>query len=299
MSSERWLVTGPAGQLGGHVIRLLRRESDSSAVISLIRPGSQASPDAETMAADLRDHTWLRKIALAARPTHVVHLAALTSVAEAHARPDEAIAINATATQILAEAAAQCGARFVFSSTDMVFDGCNAPYRETDPPAPLSCYGRSKVAAEQHVLAAGGLVVRLPLMYGLPVAGRQTTFSQQITTLRAGGELKLFTDEYRTPVWLPDAARALIGLARSGETGLLHVAGSERLSRFDLIARIAQLLDATAARLIPVSRLSLPATEPRPEDLSLDDGHFRRRHPQLAASALTDRGPSDFVLQFG
>ena len=165
----------------------------------------------------------------------------------------------------------------------MVFAGDNAPYRESDPPSPRNRYGWTKVAAERELARLEDtLTVRVPLMYGFACTHRETTFAKQIAALRGGQPLRLFTDEYRTPLWLHDAARALIALARSDLTGVIHVAGPERLSRFEMVARFARLLNIPDPNLEPVSRLSIDTPEPRPEDLSLDGSRFVGLFPDLS-----------------
>lgn len=284
---ERWLVTGASGQLGGHVVRLLASGDGAARVLALAGSGEVGVPGVGVRRIGLHDHDALRECVRAWQPTHVLHLGAMTAVADAFARPDDAHAINTVATRVLAEAAGACAARFVFSSTDMVFDGNAAPYRESDPPSPPSVYGRSKVAAEQAIVGRPqALAVRIPLMYGLAVAKKNTTFAAQLDALRAGRPLKLFTDEYRTPIWLEDAARALIALARSSETGLIHVAGPERLSRYEMIARVVEILGMRDAKLEPISRLSISSAEPRPADLSLDGTRFVARFGELAPRAM-------------
>jgi dTDP-4-dehydrorhamnose reductase len=207
----------------------------------------------------------------------------MTSVAEAHARPDDAHRINVEATRTLAQAARSVGARFVFSSTDMVFDGEAAPYRETDTPRPVSHYGRTKAEAEWVAADFDDtLVVRLPLMYGFARGPRDTTFAQQVAALGEGRPLRLFTDEFRTPIWLADAAVALIALGRSDQTGIIHVAGPKRLSRYEMVEQCARLLDIRDPQLVPTSRLSIDAHEPRPADLSLDGTRFVSLFPNLA-----------------
>jgi dTDP-4-dehydrorhamnose reductase len=171
----------------------------------------------------------------------------------------------------------------------MVFAGDAAPYCESDPPQPLSRYAQTKLAAEQFLTGCRHVAtVRLPLMYGFPCGSRATTFVKQIAALRAGEPLSLFADEFRTPVWLVDAARVLIGLARSDFTGLIHVAGPDRLSRYELIANCAALLNIAAPRLVPISRHDGDAPEPRPEDLSLDASHFQALFPNLCPGPLRE-----------
>lgn len=293
MPVERWLVTGASGQLGGYVLRELARTFDVARILALTRQREVSTPGVAVEHVELEDAPALRRSVTAFRPTHVLHIGGMTAVADCHARPADAERINVNATRILAEASADLSARLVYTSTDMVFGGDAAPYRETDPPRPLSVYGRTKADAERVLRTFGHtLVVRVPLMYGLPMTPRATTFGQQLQALRAGEPLRLFTDEFRTPVWLGDAARALIGLARSDLVGLIHVAGPERLSRYDLIAGCARILGIARPNLTRISRLDVPTPEPRPADLSLDGTRLAERFPELVPGPLDARALS-------
>ncbi len=298
MRTEKWLVTGASGQLGGHVLRLLDADARVARVLALAGRGAVPQAHAETARIDLRDHDALIAAVRAFAPHFVVHAGAMTAVGEAFKDPDDALRVNAAATEALAQAATACGARLVFTSTDMVFDGRLAPYDEDSPPSPPSAYGRSKVAAERLLARfPRALAVRIPLMYGHPCTPRPTTFAQQLAALSASAPLNLFIDEYRTPIWVVDAARALIGLARSGLCdaprrpatgfdGLIHVAGPERLSRMEMILRAARLLGLPTASVRGVSRLSISASEPRPADLSLKSRRFGRACPDLLPRAM-------------
>ena len=287
MMRQRWLVTGASGQLGGHLLRQLAREADSSNLLGLAPKGKDLAGGARAARVDLDDSDALRHAITEFRPDFVLHVGAMTAVGECYTQPEAARRVNVAATRMLAEATAEYGGRLVYSSTDMVFAGNRAPYRESDSPGPLSHYGRTKLAAEQELAKfERALTVRLPLMYGFPCTRRETTFVKQIAALRRGRPLRLFTDEYRTPVWLADAARALIGLARSELTGVVHVTGPERLSRFEMVERLARLLGIGDAQLEAASRLSVDATEPRPEDLSLDGTRLADLSPKLVPGPI-------------
>lgn len=287
MSADRWLITGASGQLGGHVVRRLAADGERAHVLALSRSRVVRVAGVEARQVDLGDTEALVDCVGSYGPTHVIHVGAVTSVTQAHADPQTACRVNTLATQRLAQCAADCGARLVFSSTDMVFDGEAAPYGENDPPKPLSHYGRTKAEAEQLLTEfERTLVVRLPLMYGYPCERRETTFVRQIVALRAGEPLRLFADEFRTPIWLADAAASLIELARSEVTGLLHVAGPQRLSRYQMVEEFARLLGVRNAKLEPASRLSIAAAEPRPADLSLDGSRFTAMFPHLTPGPI-------------
>lgn len=297
MLTESWLITGASGQLGGHLLRRLAAEDPQPRILALAGQGS-VLPGVAAARIDLRNRDELKRTALEFRPTHILHVGALTSVTDAYQRPYDARRINTEATGVLVCAAAECAARLVFVSTDMVFDGRQAPYSEIAPTDPPSEYGRSKAAAERLLARCErALVVRVPLMYGFPCTPRPSTFVQQITALRERQPLRLFTDEYRSPVWVADAARALIALARSGlcdgprrpragHDGIIHVAGPERLSRYEMGVRFARLLGIPDPVLEPVSRLSFDAAEPRPADLSLSAERFARLFPELTPGPI-------------
>jgi dTDP-4-dehydrorhamnose reductase len=226
---------------------------------------------------DLTDAAALAAAIEQIAPRYIVHTAAISSVAGVLADPARARRVNVVATGDLARLAMRSGARFVYTSTDMVFDGESAPYTETHEPSPLSMYGRSKLEGE---LAArnnpNALVLRLPLLYGKPAVTRDSTFVSQVRALRGGAPLSLFTDEYRTPLWLDDAAAAVLLAAESDRIGCLHVAGPERLSRLDMGRLLAERLGVSRPELRPVLRADVPAPEPRARDLSLDDAEYRR-----------------------
>ncbi len=287
MRQERWLVTGASGQLGGHLLGRLVGEVSPSQILALAGKGELSETGVQVARIDLADPEDLRGCVAAHRPTHLLHVGAMTSVAEGHARLDDAHRINVEATHTLAQAARSVRARFVFSSTDMVFDGEAAPYREDDPPSPISHYGRTKAEAERVAADFDDtLVVRMPLMYGFARGPRHTTFAQQVAALHEGRPLRLFTDEFRTPIWLADAATALIALARSNQTGIIHLAGPQRLSRYEMVEHVARLLNIPEPQLVPTSRLSIDAPEPRPADLSLDGTRFVNLFPNLAPGPI-------------
>lgn len=287
MATERWLVTGASGFLGGHILRLLDGDDRVEQILALAGARDVVASRAAVQRVDLADPPAVAAAIRAYRPTHVAHVGAMTAVADCWKDPDQARRANSENTVLLSRAAEEVGARVAFSSTDMVFDGTAAPYVETDAVSPLSAYGRSKADAEAGVHGIPGVVViRIPLMYGFPCTDRPGTFAGQIAALRAGGELRLFEDEFRTPVWVADAARAVVALARSGPDGVIHITGPERLSRYDLIARSARILGIGSPKLTPISRNSIAAAEPRPADLSLCGDRFRSQFSSFVPGPL-------------
>jgi dTDP-4-dehydrorhamnose reductase len=272
------LVTGATGLLGGYLVEELRRAGEH--VVAVGGPGRAGA------GVELTDERAVHALAAQVRPDVIFHTAALSALADCARAPERARQLNSVAAATLAEAAD--GARFVHVSTDMVFDGEAAPYREGDPPAPTSVYGRTKREAELAVLAAAGrsVVVRVSLLFGPTKNGRRGFFDHQLAQLQVGNSspLVLFDDEWRTPLSLRVAAEALVAIGRSDVGGVLHLGGPERLSRFEIGQRLAGafgLAHLAHLALVRGSRTAVTGPEPRPRDLSLDSSLFRARFPAL------------------
>jgi dTDP-4-dehydrorhamnose reductase len=274
----RILITGASGNLGAYLLRELAGTGDQVTAWSGVRTGARFGIPLQPVA--LTDRDVVVCAFRASQPEIVLHAAALSSMAECHRAPQRAEAINTGGTALLAELAAEAGTRLLFVSTDLVFDGEKGDYREDDAPAPLSVYGRTKRAAEQAALAAPRAVVaRVSLLVGPTVAGRPAFFDDQLRRLREGEKLLCFADEWRTPLSLQSAARALPALARSDFEGLLHLGGPERLSRLEMAQRLAAYLGADASTLVAASRAGAPG-EPRPRDTSLNSSRWRGLFPE-------------------
>jgi dTDP-4-dehydrorhamnose reductase len=272
------LVTGASGLLGGYLLRQLRDDGLAVTAWSGTRTGDLFGTPLRPV--DLGDPDAVAAAFRESRPDVVLHAAAMARLPDCHRDPDRATRVNGHGTRLLAELAAQARARLLLVSTDLVFDGGRGWYREEDAPAPLSVYGRAKAAAEEAALAApGGVVVRASLLFGSSLTGRPSFFDEQVAALRAVRPLTLFADEWRTPLALTTAARALVALARSDFAGLLHLGGPERMSRLEMGQRLARFLGADPSGIVAVSRNDLPAAEPRPRDTSLDSSRWRGLFP--------------------
>jgi dTDP-4-dehydrorhamnose reductase len=276
----RWLVTGATGLLGGHLLRELASAdgtavawSGSQQVEVLGQPVQRVDlTDPPAVAAAFRD----------AAPDLVIHAAAVARVDECRREPDKARTINTEGSQHLAELAAENGARLVYVSTDLVFGGERGNYHEDDRPNPLTVYGRTKARGEAAVIAfPGTAVARLSLLYGRCITGRTSFFDRMVAALHDGRPITLFTDEWRTPLDLPTAARALVALAGSDVTGVLHIGGPERLSRLEMGRQLADVLGVFSDSIVAAGRNDVPGEEARPRDTSLDSSQWRSLFPRL------------------
>jgi dTDP-4-dehydrorhamnose reductase len=295
LSIMRIVLTGASGQLGTYLLEEL------VAAGHRVWPWSGRQParrlGLELRPVDLTDEGQVLAALREADPELILHTAAMSAAEEVRKDPRRGQAVNVDATRRLAGWCGEKDRRLVYTSTDMVFDGTRSWYREDDEPRPILAYGRTKAEAEPTVLAVpGGLVARLSLLYGPSRAGRDSFFDQALAALRNGQPRVFFEDEFRTPLDYRSAARSLVRLAEAEVRGIVHVAGRERVSRFELMRRVAAALGIDPA-LVRANRLRDTASaEPRPADLSLDTTRLASLvpdldRPSIEAAVLEPRDP--------
>lgn len=257
-------ITGSGGLIGSHLAATAARLAPSPAT-----PAGPSRVRALTRAdLDLLDAAAVRAAFELDRPEILIHCAALSKSPACQADPAAARRINVEVTRQLADLAAD--AMMIFFSSDLVFDGRDGFYDERAAVNPLSVYGETKVEAERIVLAhPRHLVIRTSLNAGISPTGDRG-FNEETRNAWAGGKtLSLFTDEFRCPIPARETARAVWDLIRVGASGIVHVAGSERLSRFDLGHALAARWPDVPAR-IQASTIREYRGAPRAPDTSLN-----------------------------
>jgi dTDP-4-dehydrorhamnose reductase len=283
----RILLTGASGQLGAYLIDRLLVEGHEPVAWSGREPGDRGG--IEFRPVELADDEATGKALDEADPEVILHAAAIRATDAVLRDPDRAQAINVRATRRLAEWSALRGRRLVFTSTDLVFDGSRAWNREDDPAEPILAYGRTKREAESAVLGVpGGIVARVSLLYGPSRCGRPYFFDNSIAAIRRGDPVVSFEDEHRTPLDMATASEILVRLATSRETGLFHVAGTERVSRFELMRRSAGALGLDPTLIRPNRRADVALPEPRPADVSLDTSKLATAFPDLKRPTIEE-----------
>lgn len=265
---KKLLVTGASGFLGWHVCQLAQSEWD---VYGTYCSQALEIPGVTLLKVDLTVFQDLKDLFHDIQPTAVIHTAAQSKPNVCQIHPQETEVINVTVSSNIAGLCADSSRLCVFTSTDLVFDGLNPPYRESDPVCPVNDYGEQKVRAEEEMLARypQTAICRMPLMFGRATPTASSFIQPFIQQLREGQELSLFTDEFRTPVSGTTAAKGLL-LALEKVNGRIHLGGRERVSRYEFGRLLVEVLQLPGDGLKGCRQEDVKMAAPRPKDVSLD-----------------------------
>jgi dTDP-4-dehydrorhamnose reductase len=242
------LITGANGQLGGALQRT-------------------APAHAELVAIDVDDVDLTDKAMLTARlavetPDVLINAAAYTAVDRAEEDEEAARAINSDAVAVMAKTMADQGGKLVHVSTDFVFDGtATQPYQPDAQRNPISAYGRTKAAGEDH-LRDDDLLVRTAWVYE---AGGANFVRTMIRLMNERDELGVVADQVGSPTWATGLAQTIWGLIDKGASGMFHHSDDGATSWYDFAVAIAEEAHALGlVKAVPTIRLITTADYPTP-----------------------------------
>ncbi len=260
----RALVIGASGQVGAALSASLTARGHSVV-------GTHAkTPAPTTCPLDLTDAAATERLIADTAPEWIFCAAGLTHVDHCESAPDEAYRLNRDAPAAAAGVAARRGARFIYYSTEYVFDGEAGPYAEADRPNPLSVYGRSKLEGERAVLAAHprAVVIRTTVVYGPEPQGKNFVY-QLLRRLRAGERMVVASDQRSSPTYNEDLAAASVELAEQGVAGVVHVAGPVIVDRYGFAQVACAIFDLDPGLLAPAPTAELGQRAARPLNAGL------------------------------
>lgn len=244
------LVTGAAGMFGHDV--MLAAGNAGHDVVGFGRSEL-----------DVTDPAALERKLDLERPDVVINAAAWTDVDGAEAAEQEAFAINGTGAGNVAAAAGAVGASVVYVSTDYVFDGAkDSPYVESDQPAPLSAYGRTKLAGEEATVAANKrhFVVRSAGLFGV---GGPSFVATMLRLAADHGEVLVVRDQVTSPTYTWHLAYGIVRMIEGIEFGIHHMAAAGECSWYEFAREIFEQAKVDCKVLSSTSEL-LGRPAPRP-----------------------------------
>ncbi|MDD3119073.1 MAG: SDR family oxidoreductase [Victivallales bacterium] len=262
------LLTGAAGLLGSELTEKLTTAASTLHLEQLIR--QRRTPTPGYVAADLSHPEGVAQLA-AMEWDVIIHTAAAKDPDYCEQHPEEATALNATGTRLLAAEAARRHAKMLYIGTDYVFAGTHPPYAENATPDPVNLYGRTKLAGEQAVLqaAADNCSLRVPVLYGQAAGLRHAALLYGAWRAVVDPREKAIDDgAIRYPTCTEDVAAAIILLLTRNGRGIFHCTGHDRTTKYRIAVAVAELMGRSHAHLHPQMEPA-PGIAPRPVDSHL------------------------------
>lgn len=267
--TKRILITGGSGFLGAHLVLAAQKKSAVHATYKT-HPGKTANCSYhEINFTEIKEiYPLLDKI----QPDIVIHTAAIANPDYCEQNKNEAETVNVLATQEITNWCNRNESKLIFTSTDMVFNGEEGLYNESDPPDPKSYYAQTKVRAEETVLNANSknVAARVALVYGIGIEHNTSFFELMVERLKKRETVRLFYDQFRTPILVNNLADALLEMAENEVSGIIHLGGTERITRWDFGVKTCHILNLPTQFLEKTSMYDFSSIAFRPEDVSLD-----------------------------
>ncbi len=273
---ERVFITGASGFVGRHLLKSAPRNIHILAQYNRSPITKHLNHHIQALQQDLT--TASLEAVRQFGPDVIVHVAAQSSIDECELNPEKARAINVEATRRLAELAKTLGARFIFTSSDVVFDGKQGNYAEHHPVNPINTYARTKIEAEAVIQETleNFVIIRPGLIYGRSLNGRPNFTEFMYKSLSSGKPVFLFTDQFRTPILVDTLVKIIWQLAQREDTGIFHVGGANRLSRFEMGQILCSLFNLPRNLIRGIPSSAGKQVAPRPLDTSLNSQKIQK-----------------------
>jgi dTDP-4-dehydrorhamnose reductase len=239
----RVVVTGASGFLGLTLTLTARQQSHE--VLGLYSQHPIAVPGVCTLKVNLAEGGSPEEALGRFQPDWLVHCAAATNVDWCEENPEQTRTLNIDVTRRLALCAGRIGSRFLYISTDAVFDGQRGGYVEEDPCHPLNVYAATKLEGErvvQEILPASSLVVRINL-FGWKQASTPTLAEWVIQELSGGRPIAGFSDVVFAPLLVNDLCEILFAMMNRELKGVYHAGSSSSCSKYDFARLLAREFD--------------------------------------------------------
>ncbi len=270
------LLTGANGLIGQKILHCITGEENVQ-VIATSKIASRIDLHQnfvfETL--DITDKKTGEKIFEKYEPNIIINCAAMTQADECENDRKKCREVNIAGVRKLLELAADNKSFFLQLSTDFVFNGKNGPYKEEDPPDPVSYYGNTKWEAEKLIRNSGlsYAIVRTILVYGfLKSASRKNLVTWVLESLKNGQKIKVVSDQIRTPALAEDVASGCISILKNRHEGIFHIGGKDTMSPYDMAIQTANFfnLDVSLIERVSTSFFPQPAKRPLITGLCID-----------------------------
>jgi dTDP-4-dehydrorhamnose reductase len=265
-------IIGASGFVGTHLFNACRAADPATIGTTF------SKPDARLTKFDIRTPDLRSLGILDAGIQSIIIASANPNIGYCQDNKDASYAVNVKGTLDLASQAGKLGLQVIFLSSDYVFDGATGGYGDDAHTNPSTEYGRQKEIVEKQLpnLVANHLVLRLSKIYGTQ-KGDATLIDDFASSLLAGKQLRVATDQIFSPTFVLDLVTAIGLIQNSGETGIFNVCAPEPVSRYNVALETAQALQIREPRLTPIRLHDIPAMAGRPLNTSMKATRLKAR----------------------
>ena len=276
------LCTGASGIVGYNFVKVALKNGHKVIALTHEHDLPDMGPSLIRHKIDLQNEYALQRVVLDNFPDAIVHCAAISSPDFVDTHKELAEKINVGLTRSVAHCANHVSARLIHISTDMVFDGTAAPYKNTDIPKPFNFYGQTKLEAEKEVLrimAAQSVVLRISHVSGNSLTQARSLHEKFMLRWAAGERIALAENDTRAPCSAERLADVICEiLERPNISGIHHFCGLESLSRYDMGVKICERFGLDKDKF--VEKISLD----KPINLTLDMGALASKLKTMSLS---------------
>jgi dTDP-4-dehydrorhamnose reductase len=263
---KRILILGSNGLVG---ISLVKKLSKKYHVFTTYHAKKTSKNDIKI---NLLEEKTLENAFLIAKPDIVVNLCNIYKNLDYCEKNKKIVMdINGKALKIISKISNKYNSFLIGFSSDFVFDGKTGNYKEDDQVSPINYYGKTKAIGEKNIQenANDYCIIRTSMIYGENKL-RDTLADMILNKVRLGEELKLINDQFMTPTHLENFTKMLTEIIEIKYKGIIHLAGPERMSRYDFAKKLVSLSNFKNASLIPVSYNEFDFSKKMPKDSSLN-----------------------------
>jgi len=237
------LITGGSGFLGQYLNLELSKHHE---ILTLYFQDPRNCKEFSSLQVDIRYHEKLKHIFDSFKPEVVVHAASISTPQKADSLPAKTVfETNVTSTEYIAKLCSQQGSKLIYTSTDLVYAGYRDSYLKEDAKLiPISLYAETKLMGEEKIKSTfdNYIFLRTALMFGFGLNGSTCFFHQMYNKLKNNEKVKVFYDQYRSPLSVLEAARIINFLCESDIKGeIINFGGGERLSRYEFAMKLCKL----------------------------------------------------------
>lgn len=270
LKSKKILITGANGLLGQKTTELFRHETQHEVILTDLHENAFESRGFDYFPMDITKKDEVKDAVKKYLPDIIINTAAFTNVDGCETERELSWKVNVDAVKNFIIASRINSSKIIHISTDYVFDGKAGNYSETSKPAPLSYYGKSKLAGENALITSGidFTIIRTMIIYGTGKNLRPNFAVWLINMLSENNQVKIVDDQFGMPTMVDDLGWALVKIVDLNKSGIYHVCGSEYCSRYEFAVKLAEVFKLNENLIMPVKTGDLNQAAERPMNSS-------------------------------